>query len=51
MITFISATETYTDCMASSDLIMFSTLLNYEINKNNLTSPKPLEANLSINFT
>lgn len=41
-ITFTSSIETYKDYMQSSDLILFSTLLNYKI-KNKLTIPKPLE--------
>lgn len=50
MITFISSTETYINCMVLSDLILFSTLLTYKINKNKLSATKPLEANLSSNF-
>lgn len=34
MITFISSTETYINYMVSSDLILFSTLLTYQINSN-----------------
>lgn len=51
MTTFISSTETYINCIMSSDLILLSTLLTYKINRSKLRATKPLEANLSSNFT